>query len=70
MAKIDFQLGMTMHIGQPSNNEYIKMTLGVSDFDTELDFAEQITKVHTTAHQVMSWMEDQMGGKMAEQLQK
>jgi hypothetical protein len=70
MALISYQVGMTMHIGNPSNNEYIKKTLEVKDFDTELDFSEQIQKVHATFHQLAQWGDEQLANAIMEALDK
>lgn len=61
MALISYTVGMTLHIGNPSNNEYIKKTIEVKDFDTEIDFDLQIQKVHATYHQLSQWADDQLG---------
>lgn len=70
MALISYGCGLTMHIGEPQANEYIKMNVEVKDFDTELDFDEQIQKVHATVMQLMEWGDQVLGEKMEAQLGK
>jgi len=70
MPFISYSAGLTMHIGSPSNNEYVKLTLEVKDIDTEVDFNTQLEKVHLTAHQLMNWTDEVLAGKMEEALAK
>lgn len=70
MALVGYSAGMTMHIGEPSANEYIKMTVEVKDIDTDLDFNEQIQKVHATVVQLMQWGDEVLGTKMLAALEK
>jgi len=70
MPKVSYSAGMTMHVGQPGNNEYIKLTLSVDDVDTEIPFEDQIEKIHVTSHQLMQWMEENLAEKMMEQIKQ
>lgn len=70
MAKISYSAGMTVHIGAPQNNEYIKLNIEVSEVDTDVNFDDQIQQIHETAHKVMQWADQQLADKMMEALGK
>jgi len=68
MPLISYQVGMTMHLGDPKNNEYIKQTVEVTEFDTSVDLDEQIQQVHETFHKLAQWADEQLADKMMKAL--
>ena len=70
MPLISYSVGMTMHLGDPGNNEYIKKTIEVKDFDTSLPFEDQIQQVHATYIQLAQWSDEMLGNAILEALKK
>ncbi len=70
MAKISYTSGVTLHIGDPARNEYLRQTIEVSDFDTELDATEQLRKVHEALFTVMPWVDERLVEKIEQDLKR
>lgn len=70
MPKISYSIGFTLHLGNPQNNEYIKMNVEVSDIDLEADVDTQIQLAHEGFHKLAEWGEEQINLKLDEALGK
>ena len=68
MALVCYQASLTMHIGDPKNNEYTKIGFDIKDIDTEIDFDEQMAKAHDTFHKLAAWGNAQLEAMMLESL--
>lgn len=65
MAKISINGGVTLHIGQPEMNEYIRLGVEISGIDTELDLEDQLSIAKPYVERVY----DEVMGKLEEQIQ-
>lgn len=70
MAKVSYMVGVTLHIGDPAKNEYLRQTVEISDVDTETDVTEQLRQIHMTLHTVMQWADQQLWEKITETMKR
>lgn len=66
MAKIEVNVTVTIHIGNPTNNEYLKCSVGISEIDTEQPIPAQLQKVTEAFPLVMAEVDKQIGVKIQE----
>jgi hypothetical protein len=62
-------VGFTLNIN-PAKNEYMRMTVEVSEIDTDMDVVAQLRACHETLHQTMQWADKTMFAKIEEETKK
>lgn len=70
---VSYSIGMTLHLGNPANNEYIKKNLEVKDFEvipgeTQEQFVARIQDVHSTFKNLSEWAETQLADEIEKAL--
>lgn len=70
MAKVGVELGVTMHIGRPDNNEYLKFTVKVDDVDTEKELGPQLEETKAVLNNLIGFVETGLEKKITEELKR
>ena len=68
MAKVGISIGVTMHIGAPANNEYLKYTITIDEVDTEIPLEGQLQSIRDTLNWVNATAEKGLERKIEEEM--
>lgn len=69
MAKVGVEIGMTMHIGRPENNEYLKFTVRVDEIDTERPVPAQLEETRNALNELIPFVEAGLEKKIKEAME-
>jgi len=68
MAKVGAEMGITIHIGRPENNEYFRFTVRIDEIDTEQPIEGQLGGVRNTLNKLVPIIEAGLEKKVTEEL--
>ena len=70
MARVSVEVGVTLHIGNPSNNEYLKVSAGIHDIDTELDLRDQLEIAHDYLNGTWALVSERIEQRIKEEMDR
>ena len=68
MATVGCEIGVTLHIGTPERNEYLRFTLRADGIDAEQPVGTQMDSIKAALNEVVGVLETGLERKIQEEL--
>lgn len=68
MPKIGAELSVTMHIGNPGANEYLRFAVRIDDINTEQSLEKQLADAKQSLRETVALVEQELEAKIEQEL--